>query len=174
MVSQSSVTPDVTSRVCVLPLSADPPTLAHRALLKSALTVCDQVIWALGQNPRKQTLFSEQQRKQMLNNIVQEQGLASVVSVTSYSGSTARFAQQVGAKILVRGLRNCSDLQSESQQAAVNRQLTGIETCFFVVPAPYAQISSTLVRELIALEESIEPYVPKAVAEYIAQLNGTE
>ena len=160
---------DDQSRVAVFPLTADPPTLAHVDLIERSLAVFDQVLWAVGSNPAKQPLFSLKDRLSMLQAVVAEQGWQSRVRVTDYTGSTVRFAMSVSARAIVRGLRSTQDFQPEFQQAVANRGINPQIDTFFLMTAPaYATISSSLVRELIALGESIDAYVPTPVLSFVA------
>lgn len=156
-------------RIAVFPLTADPPTRAHVDLIARTLSAFDRVYWAVGSNPAKQPLFSLQDRLAMLQAIVDSQGWSSRVSVMDYVGSTVRFALSVEAHVIVRGLRSTHDFQPEFQQAVANRGISPAIDTFFLMTAPeFATISSSLVRELIALGESIEDYVPQEVLVFVA------
>ncbi|MEJ2754726.1 MAG: pantetheine-phosphate adenylyltransferase, partial [Gammaproteobacteria bacterium] len=144
-------------------------THAHQDIVARALVFFDKLIWALGTNPVKQPLFSQSQRLEMLNAIVDAQGWRGRVEPMAYEGATARFALSQGACTLIRGLRSPDDFASEFTQTVANRQMgPGIETLFLMTAPAYAACSSTIVRELLALGESIEPYVPAVVCDYIA------
>lgn len=156
-------------RIAVFPLTADPPTRAHVDLIARTLSAFDQVYWAVGANPAKQPLFSLQDRLAMLQAVVDTQGWSSRVTVIDYVGATVRFALSVGAQVIVRGLRSTQDFQPEFQQAVANRGISPQIDTFFLMTAPeFATISSSLVRELIALGESIQDYVPPEVLGFVA------
>lgn len=152
------------SPVALFPLTADPPTKAHVDLIARSLVVFDRVYWAVGNNPAKKPLFSIEDRFSMLQAVVAAKGWSDRVTVTDYAGSTVRFALAVGAGTIVRGLRSTQDFQPEFQQAVANRGISEQVDTFFLMTAPaFSTISSSLVRELIALGESIEAYVPAEV-----------
>ena len=156
-------------RVALCPLTADPPTLAHQDIVARALGIFDRVIWALGTNPRKQPQFSQAQRLEMLNAIVAEQGWQGRVMPMLYTGSTVRFALSHRAVAIVRGLRSPDDFANEFPQAVANRGIgEGVETLFLAAAPIYAVCSSSLVRELLLLGESVDAYVPPAVCDWLS------
>jgi pantetheine-phosphate adenylyltransferase len=157
------------ARIAVFPLTADPPTLAHVDLIERALMVFDHIYWAIGANPAKTPLFSMQDRASMLRAVVEANGWQARVRVADYVGATVRFALSVKAQVIVRGLRSTQDFQPEFQQAVANRGISrSVDTFFFMTAPQYATISSSLVRELVSLGESIEDYVPPAVLKFLA------
>jgi pantetheine-phosphate adenylyltransferase len=78
------------------------------------------------------------------------------------------FAQRVGAQVIVKGLRSVEDVHHELRQAVMNRHLSGLDTLFFMPSPAYAQISSTLIREVARLGGDISAFVPPAVARRMA------
>lgn len=172
---ESKRTRSEASRIAVFPLTADPPTRAHVDLIARTLSVFDHVYWAVGANPAKHPLFSLKDRIAMLQAVVASQGWHTRVTVMDYVGSTVRFALSVSARAIVRGLRSTQDFQPEFQQAVANRGISPEIDTFFLMTAPeFATISSSLVRELIALGESIEDYVPAEVLSFVAGCSNPE
>jgi pantetheine-phosphate adenylyltransferase len=128
------------------------------------------VTWALAVNPGKSYLFSAAERMEMMEDYVRHFGLTNV-TVAEYQGATVRFAESIGARVIVKGLRNASDLQAEMEQAMGNRNMNpDIDTVTFFTTPRYSVISSSLIRELALLDENIEPYVLGTVAEKIHRI----
>lgn len=159
------------------PISGYPPTWGHADVLARAARIFGRITWAAAVNPAKQYQVSLETRRAMLNDYVVHLGLDNV-TVTTYEGSTARYAESIGAGVILKGLRNYQDLQSEMEQAFGNRSIAGnIETVTLFTDPRHAMISSSLVRELALLGEDLEGYVLPRVAERlreaIAQSRGT-
>ena len=150
--------------IIVYPISGNPPTWGHADLMQRASQKFDQVHWVAAVNPEKRQLFSLEERTEMMNAYVDYYKLKNV-NVSGFSGAIVRYAQELKASFLLRGLRNTTDFQMELELAAGNRGIDkNVETvCMFTKPH-YATISSSLVRELAILGESIEQYVhPKII-----------
>jgi pantetheine-phosphate adenylyltransferase len=135
--------------------------------MERAARTFDQVTWAIAVNPAKSYLFSAAERMDMMGDYVRHFGLKNI-AISEYQGATVRFAEQIGARLILKGLRNPADLQAEMEQALGNRNLNGaIETVTLFTSPRYSVISSSLIRELALLGESIEPYVLGTVAEKV-------
>lgn len=164
-----------TRHIGVFPGSFDPPTYGHLDVIRRGRRLFDRLVVAVGRHPGKDALFTPAERVDMLRELVgaivrEEPGEAEVV-VESFSGLTVDFARQVGATVLLRGIRNLSDLQSEVQQALTNRQVAGLETAFIVAGQDFAYTSSSLIkqvtamgRDLKALKTMVPPQVVKLLA----------
>lgn len=131
----------------------------------------DELIVAVGRHPGKDPLFASDQRVKMVDELVRE--LASKepqhapVRVEAFAGLTVDFARSVKATVLLRGVRNLSDLQYEVQQAVTNREVAGLETAFIVAGQSFAYTSSSLIRQITAmgddLDQALSPMCPPAV-----------
>ena len=125
--SRTAATP--TAHIAVFPGSFDPVTYGHLDVIRRGRRLFDRLVVAVGRNPGKDPLFTPAERVQMLQTLVEqiqsEEPNEAEVVVESFSGLTVDFARQVGATVLLRGIRNLSDLQSEVQQALTNRQVAG-------------------------------------------------
>lgn len=137
--------------------SFDPFTNGHQSVVRRALTFVDQVIIGIGINIDKKSAFTLQDRKAMIENAFADEPR---VKVMEYDGLTTDFAQQVGATILLRGVRTCKDFEYEKEIAEVNRQLTGIETVILFAEDKFTNISSTIVRELIHYGKDVTEFLP--------------
>jgi pantetheine-phosphate adenylyltransferase len=164
-----------TEHLAVFPGSFDPVTFGHLDVIRRGRRLFDRLIVAVGRHPGKDPLFSPDERVEMLEELVaqitrEEPGEAEV-RVEAFGGLTVDFARQVGASVLLRGIRNLSDLQSEVQQALTNRQVAGLETAFIVAGQDFAYTSSSLIKQvtamgkdLVALRTMVPPEVVKRLA----------
>jgi len=152
----------VQARRAVYPGSFDPPTMGHLDIIQRAAQLFDELIVAVAVNSQKQPLFSLEERMQMLQECCAH---LPNVRVASLDGLLARFAQQVGACAIVRGLRAVSDFEYEFQMATMNRQLAPeVDTCFLMTHQQYAFLSSSIVKEVARLGGGIDHLVPPTVA----------
>jgi len=158
--------------VAIFPGSFDPVTYGHLDVVARGRRLFDRVIIAVGRNPGKEPLFSVEERVELLAALAADmerrEPTAAPVSVQSYDGLTVDFARRAGATVLLRGIRNLSDLQSEVQQALTNREIANLETAFVVAGQSFAYTSSSLIRQLAALGQDLEPLrsmVPPEVVE---------
>ena len=144
----------------VFPGSFDPITNGHIDVARRGLKMFDELIIAVGVNPTKQELFSPQERVDMIKDIF---GDSSGVMVDSYEGLTVEYAASVGADVILRGLRNLTDVQYEFQLAMTNRAVAGIETVFVMTSEQFGFVSSTMIREVAALGGDVSNLIPESV-----------
>ncbi|MFI3258633.1 MAG: pantetheine-phosphate adenylyltransferase [Rikenellaceae bacterium] len=151
-------------RVALFAGSFDPFTLGHAAIVESALRIADRVVVGVGSNISKRCLLSPSQRKGLIEEYYANEPR---VSVATYNSLTGYFAREVGATLLVRGVRNSIDLEAERTLEAVNRGLyPELQTVMLFTPAQLAHISSSCVRELLAFGESVDALMPEGVDIY--------
>jgi len=149
----------------IYPISGNPPTWGHADVMARAARVFRHVTWALAVNPRKSYDTPREVRLEMMGDYVRHLGLNNV-TVSAYEGATVRYAEQIGAGVIIKGLRNAVDLQAEMEQAFGNRGMNDrIETLVLFTQPRYGAISSSLIRELALLGEDIDAYVLPSVAE---------
>lgn len=151
--------------IAVFPGSFDPITLGHVDLVKRSIPIFDKIYVAVGVNSQKKTLFSLERRLDWLNQVFKNDDS---VYVGSFEGLTVNYCQEVGAKYLIRGLRNASDFDYEKTISQLN-QIIGdnIETIFLISQPQYSHISSTIVREIIKGKGDITAFVPEYIVEDI-------
>lgn len=141
------------------PGSFDPPTFGHLDVVERGRKMFDRVVVGVGRNPEKDTLFTQDERHEMMrllvDEIVRKAPREAAVEVLRYEGLTVDFARAAGATVLLRGIRNLSDLQSEVQQALTNRQVAGLETAFVVAGESFAYTSSTLIRQIASMGKDL-------------------
>lgn len=149
------------SKIAVFPGSFDPITIGHVDLVKRALPLFDKIIVAIGINSQKHYLFSLEQRVEWLETVFSDE---SKVEVGHFTNLTAKYCQKIGAKYLLRGLRNASDFDYEKTISQLNNIIgDGIETIFLISQPAYSHISSTIVREIIKGEGDAGPFLPPEV-----------
>ncbi len=158
------------STVAVVPGSFDPVTLGHLDVIERAAGLFDEVHVVVVHNPSKSALLPIAQRVTLLEQAIAQAGISGNVVVTSWSvGLLVDYCTDVGAKVLVKGIRSQMDISYETPMAIVNRNLAGIETVFLLPDPANAHVSSSLVRQVASLGGDVTPYVPRAVAEYLAK-----
>lgn len=141
------------------PGSFDPPTLGHLDVIARGRHLFDRVIVAVGRHPGKQNLFTADERVDMLDalvgRLIEDDPNGSPVAVRSFDGLTVDYAREVGATVILRGIRNLSDLQNEVQQAVTNREVAGLETAFVVAGQSFAYTSSSLIKQITAMGDDL-------------------
>lgn len=156
----------------IYPGSFDPATYGHLDVIRRGRRLFDELVVAVGRNPGKDLLFTAEERVDMLEALVADMIRAepghAPVSVRAYSGLTVDFARSMGATVLLRGVRNLSDLQYEVQQAVTNREVAGLETAFVVAGQSFAYTSSSLIKQITSLGHDLSALaamVPPLVVE---------
>ena len=141
--------------------SFDPFTRGHEVVVEEALQLFDEVVIGVGENVSKRSLLSVEQRCRLIEDLYRDN---QAVKVASYSTLTGDFAREVGATVLVRGVRNTIDFEFERSIEATNRQLyPELNTVLLPTPADYMHISSSMVRELLAFGRDVSDYMPQGV-----------
>lgn len=143
------------------PGTFDPITNGHYDLIRRSSGIFQRVVVAVAGNPRKQPLFSLEERVAMAREVLQ--GIDNV-EVTGYTGLTVDFAREHHLPVMLRGLRAVSDFEFEFQLATMSRQIADdIETVFLTPDEQYTYISSTLVREVASFGGDVSKFVPDLV-----------
>ena len=145
----------------VYPGSFDPITLGHVDLVRRVARLCNRVVVAIGRNPNKQSLFTEDERVTLAREAVAQVSCAEVVA---FDGLLVDFVQSVGGNMVLRGLRAVSDFEFEFQLASMNRRLAPeIETVFLTPAEHLGFVSSSLVKEVARLGGDVSGFVPPNV-----------
>ncbi len=145
----------------IYPGSFDPVTNGHIDLIHRSAAVFDTVVVAILHNAGKTPFFSIEERTEMLLEAIR--GIKNV-SVTSFEGLLVDFVEQIGASVIIRGIRAVSDYEYELQMALMNRRLSNkVETVFMLPAESYSFLSSRLVKEISQLGGSIHGLVPEDV-----------
>ena len=142
--------------------SFDPITNGHLDIIKRAADIMDRVIVGIFNSPGKTLTFSAQERMGFCEASVREMPN---VEVTIYDGLTVEFAKEIGAPVIIRGLRSITDLDYEAAMVMMNRKLhPDIDTMFLYTSLEYQFVSSTLIKEVAGYGGAIENLVPHHVA----------
>ncbi|GAA3869748.1 pantetheine-phosphate adenylyltransferase [Leifsonia kafniensis] len=158
-------------RIAVVPGSFDPVTLGHLDVIGRAAGLFDELHVLVVHNPGKSALLPIAQRVSLLEQAIAEAELPGNIVVASWSvGLLVDYCQDVGASVLVKGIRSQIDVAYETPMAIVNRNLAAVETVFLLPDPAHAHVSSSLVRQVASLGGDIAPYVPAAVARYLQQV----
>ena len=149
------------TRIALFAGSFDPFTRGHEVVVEEALHLFDEVVVGVGENISKKGLLTVEQRCQLISDLYRGN---SRVKVISYSTLTGDFAREVGATVLVRGVRNTVDFEFERTIEATNRRLfPELTTVLLPTPAEYMHISSSMVRELLAFGREVKDYLPQNI-----------
>lgn len=155
-------------RIAVVPGSFDPITLGHLDVIARATKLFDEVHVVVVHNPDKHALLPIAQRVTLIEEAIEEAGLAENVVVAAWSmGLLVDYCSDVGASVLVKGIRTQLDVAYETPMAMVNRNLSGMETIFLMPDPGHSYVSSSLVRQVASLGGDVRPYVPHVVANYL-------
>ena len=155
-------------RIGLYPGSFDPITNGHIDIIKRSLVLVDKLVIAIGVSATKTPLFSFEQRQAMLEAEIgpMAEKLGVEMQVISFQDLLVNVARAQGAQIIIRGLRNGEDFEYEAQMTAMNRTMASdVETVFLSASPETAHISSTLVRQILAMKGDISPFVPKSALE---------
>ena len=158
----------MSSRIAVVPGSFDPPTLGHLDVIRRAAKLYDELHVLVVHNPGKEAMLPIAQRLALLERSIAEDGMDGTIVIGSWSmGLLVDYARDVGAGVLVKGIRSQIDVAYESPMAIVNRHLADIETVFLLPDPSHAMVSSSLVRQVASLGGDVAPFVPPAVAAFL-------
>lgn len=148
-------------KIAVFPGSFDPFTQAHFDLVQRSLNLFDQVIVAIGVNSSKKSMFSPEQRLEMISKSFQGEKR---VKTVFFEGLTIDFCTSQGAAYILRGIRNVQDFESERAIAQHNKDMNpAIETVFLLSPGHLSHISSTIVREILVNKGDASHFLPTEV-----------
>ena len=154
-------------RIALYPGSFDPVTNGHLDVVRHAVTLCDRLIAAVGVHSGKKPLFSTEERLKMTRDVfgpvAAKAGCA--FDCVTYDNLTVTAAQQNGATIMIRGLRDGTDLDYEMQLAGMNEAMApDVHTVFIPASAPVRPITATLVRQIAGMGGDVSPFVPAGIA----------
>ncbi|HCK99355.1 MAG TPA: pantetheine-phosphate adenylyltransferase [Candidatus Marinimicrobia bacterium] len=160
-------------KLAIYPGTFDPITNGHLDILERAAAVFETVYIAVANNIHKDPLFSTEERIRMIKSCTLHYPN---VRIAQFDGLVVDLAQEVGASIIIRGLRAISDFDYEFQMALMNRHMNDkIDTVFFMPHEDYTYLSSSTVREIVRLGGDVSAFVPKYVKEeLIRKLRNTQ
>jgi pantetheine-phosphate adenylyltransferase len=167
----------VDSRVAVYTGSFDPITLGHLNVIERASRLVDRLIVGIGVNLEKQSLFTPEERVALVQQMTERLGN---VDVKTFTGLAVRFVRDCRARVIVRGIRSLTDMETEFTMTLANRKLDpGIETVFLMADEEFSHVSSTLIKQITPLagDEELSRFVPRelipAIRAKIAAVGGS-
>jgi pantetheine-phosphate adenylyltransferase len=159
------------TRIGLYPGTFDPVTLGHLDIIERAVKLVDHLVIGVANNPSKQPLFTLEERKVMLER--ESEPLArgrATIEVRAFDMLLVKFAESVGASVIIRGLRAVSDFEYEFQMVAMNQRLNSeIETVFLMADPRHQAIASRLVKEIALLGGDVRAFTTPAIAEALVK-----
>ncbi len=155
------------SRIALYPGSFDPVTNGHVDVVRQAVGLCDRLVVAIGVHPGKTPLFSSEERLAMIREVFEPiaKGAKCDFDAITYDDLVVTAAKRANATILIRGLRDGTDLDYEMQMAGMNETMAPeIRTVFLPASPTVRPITATLVRQIARMGGDVSNFVPKAVA----------
>jgi len=153
--------------LAICPGSFDPITYGHLDIIERGAKIFDHVVVAIFNNQSKNSLFSVEERMELLKEVTKD---FDNVSIDESSGLLMDYAQEKGANVILRGLRAVSDFEYEMQITAMNRTLNDdIETFFVMTNNQYSFLSSSIVKEVAKYNGSIKDLVPPVVEDALKE-----
>jgi pantetheine-phosphate adenylyltransferase len=155
------------SRIALYPGSFDPVTNGHLDVVRHAVSLCDRLIVAIGVHPGKKPLFSTEERLEIAREVFGPIAAAAgcAFDCATYGNLTVVAAREAGATIMIRGLRDGTDLDYEMQIAGMNEIMApDVHTVFIPASVAVRPITATLVRQIAAMGGDVSAFVPPSVA----------
>jgi len=148
-------------RLAVSTGTFDPVHLGHLDVIRRGSRLFDKLIIGVGIHPDKEPVFTAEERVDLLRQVVAPLGN---VEVRAFEGLSVQFVREVGARVMLRGLRTLSDMEYEFQMSLANRSLdANIETVFLMAKVEYSHFSSTLIRQIGLFGGDLDPFLPPEV-----------
>jgi pantetheine-phosphate adenylyltransferase len=145
--------------------SFDPFTMGHLNILKRATDMFEEVIVAIGTNTSKKSLFTPDEKLEMIVDVVEKSGLENVRVILHTDGLTVDLARAEEANVMLRGIRSVTDMDYEMNIASMNKtQAPKIESVFLMADEKYRFVSSSLIKEIAQFEGDVTGMVPESIA----------
>jgi pantetheine-phosphate adenylyltransferase len=161
---------DEMGKMVIYPGSFDPITNGHLSILRRALAIFDSITVAVASNPRKKTLFTLEERMEMIRESIKNDGK---VFVDSFSGLLVDYVVSKKTNIILRGMRALSDFEYEFQMSLMNRKLNrNIQTIFLMTDYKWLYTSSTIINEAASFGGTIKGLVPDLVCQKLKEKFG--
>jgi pantetheine-phosphate adenylyltransferase len=163
------------TRVGLYPGTFDPIHNGHMDLIRRAVKLVDTLVLGIAINAGKGPMFTLEERVEIAEEAVHPLRNSTEIIVRPFEGLTMHFARQVGANIIVRGLRAVADFEFEFQMTAMNQQLDrDIETVFLMADPRHQAIASKLVKEIAYLGGDVAPFVSDSIKDRLLAKVGRE
>ncbi|MBT1166451.1 pantetheine-phosphate adenylyltransferase [Bifidobacterium simiarum] len=154
--------------IAVCPGSFDPVTSGHIDVVERCAHLFEQVHVVVAVNANKRPMFTPRQRVEMIRTVLRDDGYENIL-VDSTDGLITDYCAKVGAKVIVKGLRQNGDYEAELGMALVNKQLGGVETMFLPANPLKEHISSTIVKDVARHGGDVTGLVPASVAPLLTE-----
>jgi pantetheine-phosphate adenylyltransferase len=162
--------PKTNANLAIFPGMFDPVSHGHLDIIERASTLYERLLIAVGHNPLKNEVFTADERVDM---VVKHTAHLPNLEVQAYTGLTVEFARSVGARVILRGIRDNVDLHAELEIAMTNRIIGGIETVFLMTSGQHILTSSALIRQIVEIGDydttHLARLVPLDVAKRLEQ-----
>lgn len=152
-----------TTRIAVYTGSFDPITLGHLNVIERSSRLVDRLVVGIGVNMEKTWLFSTEERKELVRTATQH---LNNVEVCHFEGLAVNFVRDLGARVMIRGIRPLTDMAGEITMMLANRELDpDIETVFLMADQRFAHVSSSLIKQItpMASDEEMARFIPKSI-----------
>jgi pantetheine-phosphate adenylyltransferase len=144
--------------IAVYPGVFDPVHYGHLDVIQRGHRIVEKLIVAVGDNPEKSPLFTQAERVELIVNAVKQYPN---VEVVPFHGLAVRFVREIGAHVMLRGIRTTSDMEYEFTMSIMNAMMDPeIETIFLMAKEHYSHVSGVLLRQIAALGGNLDPFVP--------------
>jgi pantetheine-phosphate adenylyltransferase len=144
-------------RIAIFPGSFDPFTIGHASIVRRGLEMFDKIVIGVGYNTNKRSFLTPEERVEAIEKVYASEARVKVVAYADLSADLARREQ---AGFVLRGIRSVKDFEYERDIASINNRLSGVETVLLFTEPHYADISSTIVRELLAFGKDVSEFLP--------------
>lgn len=145
-------------RIAIFPGSFDPFTIGHASIVRRGLEMFDKIVIGVGYNTNKRSFLTPEERVAAIEKVYASEAR---VKVVAYDDLTADLARREQARFVLRGIRSVKDFEYERDIAGINHRLSGVETVLLFTEPHYADISSTIVRELLAFGKDVSEFLPQ-------------
>ncbi|WP_075565885.1 pantetheine-phosphate adenylyltransferase [Ihuprevotella massiliensis] len=148
-------------RIAIFPGSFDPFTIGHASIVRRGLEMFDKIVIGVGYNTNKRSFLTPEERVAAIEKVYASEAR---VKVVAYDDLTADLARREQARFVLRGIRSVKDFEYERDIAGINHRLSGVETVLLFTEPHYADISSTIVRELLAFGKDVSEFLPQVAS----------
>lgn len=148
-------------RIAIFPGSFDPFTIGHASIVRRGLEMFDKIVIGVGYNTNKRSFLTPEERVAAIEKVYASEAH---VKVVAYDDLTADLARREQARFVLRGIRSVKDFEYERDIAGINHRLSGVETVLLFTEPHYADISSTIVRELLAFGKDVSEFLPQVAS----------
>ncbi|MSU80578.1 MAG: pantetheine-phosphate adenylyltransferase [Gemmataceae bacterium] len=152
-------------KIAVYAGTFDPVHLGHLDVIQRGSRLVDRLIVGVGDNPEKSPLFNQQERVDLIKSSTKAH---TNVEVMPFHGLAVKFLREIGARVMLRGIRTTSDMESEFTMSIMNAMMDSeIETIFLMAKEHYSHVSGTLLRQIAYMGGNLDPFVPPEIRDIL-------